>query len=163
MFEMKGKIVYDPNRPTGLSRGEKWWVVIEPFGGTELTRLFRWFVDRELLNPLGFDTIKLAKMHRFEKLAQPAFDAHISIIRGWNDVRHNFEQVKSLWKKYDGQVATFEYDINVRQSGDTTGWDRPEHFWFVNVKCDLIDQIRNEMGLRTGFRHHLTIGRTYDK
>jgi len=161
MFEAKGKIVYDPDRPVDLSRGADWWVIIEPFGGTEITRYFRWFVDREILNPLGFDTPKLAKKHGFDKMCQPAFDAHVSIVRGWNDVRHNIEQVKKVWKKFDGQVVTFKYDLNIRQSGDTTGWDRPDHFWFVGVDCPMIDKIRNEMGLRTGWRHHLTIGRTY--
>jgi len=136
----RGRIRYDP--PRGRMKGRTaWWAVVEV--DREITRYYRWWVMNKY----------------WIKLHQPSWDAHISIVRGEEPADH----LKHLWKKYDGHFVDFEYSHNVRQSGDTTGGDRPDHYWFVEVKCPFLEQIREELNRPTGWRFHITIGRTYDQ
>lgn len=137
MFEGKGVIVYDPNRQS-MKRRINNWCVIEV--DREITRYFRWWVRKEL----------------WLDLSQPSWDAHCSCVRG-ETIPLAYQ---NLWKKYDREIAVFHYDNNVRFSGDTT-FDRPSNFWFVDVYCPKIDQIRSELGLKVFGKYHLTIGRTY--
>ena len=135
-----------------MKRKVNGWCVIDV--DREITRYYRWWVDRELLNKTGVQGFGLK---------QPSWDAHISIIRGEGDIKQvPADKLKKLWRKYDGQEVEFFYHHNVRQSGDTTGFDRPDHYWFVNVECALGKQIREELGLPSHWKFHLTIGRTYD-
>lgn len=144
MFKSTGRILYDPPRP-GMKRRTQWWAIVSV--DREITRYMRYWINQQR-NPLKLDG---------HDLCQPSWDAHISIVRG-EQPRQN----EHLWRKYHGQKIDFYYDHNVRQSGDTTGWDRPNHFYFINVDCPFLDQIRQELGLITNWRYHLTIGRTYD-
>ena len=138
MFTSTGIIQYDPPRGK-MKRKTEWWAVANV--DKEITRYFRWWVQ-----------------NRYHiKLAQPSWDAHISIIRGERPPENKID----LWKKYDGQKIEFTYSLEVRQSGDTTGWDRPNHYWFVNVQCPLLKQIRQEFGFKSDWSQHLTIGRTW--
>lgn len=118
----------------------KWWAVLNV--DTEITRYYRWWVKRRY----------------WLDLHKPSWDAHISIIRG-EKPKHN---LLHLWKKYDGMQVEFSYKHEVRQSGDTTGWDRPSHYWFVDVDCPFLIDIRREMKRPCDWNLHLTIGRTYD-
>ena len=43
----RGRIIYDPARP-GMKRRTKYWAIVNV--DREITRYFRWWVDRELLN-----------------------------------------------------------------------------------------------------------------
>lgn len=134
-----GIIKYDPPRGQ-MKKKTKWWAIVEV--DREITRYFRWWVKKELW---------------LHNLHQPSWDAHISIIRGEKPEDH----LMHLWKKYDGQKVEFEYSHNVRQSGDTTGFDRPDHYWFVEVRCPLLVDIRKELNRPVNWKFHLTIGRTY--
>jgi len=136
--EGSGIIKYDPPR-YGMKKKTQWWAVVNV--DKEITRYFRWWIKKEL----------------WIDLCQPSWDAHISIIRGERPP----EDKINLWKKYDGQKVDFKYSLNVRQSGDTTGWDRPSHYWFVEVECPLLRQIRNEFGFPSNWKQHITIGRTW--
>ena len=133
-----GIIKYDPPRGK-MKKKTQWWAVVNV--DREITRYFRWWVQTEL----------------HINLYKPSWDAHVSIIRGERPPEHK----QHLWKKYDGQKIEFKYSVNVRQSGDTTGWDRPEHYWFVEVDCPLLKQIRDEFGFKSDWKQHITIGRTY--
>lgn len=147
----KGVIRYDPPRP-GMKRRTDWWCIIDV--DREITRYYRWWIDREILNITGVDGFGLK---------QPSWDAHITIIRGANDIRQvPPEKLKALWKKYNGMEVEFLYQHNVRQSGDTTGGDRPDHYWFIDVECPKGKFIRDELGLPSHWKLHLTVGRTYD-
>jgi len=137
--EGTGIIKYDPPRH-GMKRKTQWWAVVNV--DREITRYYRWWVMKE----------------RWLDLKQPSWNAHISIIRGERPPKDKMD----LWKKYDGQRIKFKYKHEVRQSGDTTGWDRPKHFWFVEVDCPLLKQIRDEFGFPSDWKQHLTIGRTWD-
>ncbi len=147
-----GRLVYDPVRP-GMKNRTKYWAMV--LVDREITRYFRWWVDRELLNITGVEGFGLNL---------PSWDAHCSIIRGENDVRGvPPRELNELWGKYRNEVVDFEYSLNVRQSGDTTSWDRPNHYWFVDVRCPRGTEIRKELGLPRDWNFHITIGRTYDR
>ena len=134
-----GTIIYDPHRGK-MSKRTDWWAVVEI--DREITRYFRWWVKQML----------------HVDLCQPSWDAHVSIIRGEKPPKDK----QHLWKKYHKQTVEFEYSLNVRQSGDTTGGDRPDHYWFVEVTCPLLTQIRDEFGFKSDWKQHITVGRTYD-
>ena len=135
MFTSTGIILYDPPRP-GMKRKTKNWVIIKV--DREITRYFRYWVNKQF-NPLELPELDIK---------QPSWDAHISVVRG-----ERIDPSKQhLWKKHQGQKVTFTYDLNVHQASK-------EHFWIVDARCSLIDDIRNELGLKTFYRYHLTIGR----
>ena len=66
-----------------------------------------------------------------------------------------------LWKKYDGQIVEFEYKHFPRQSGDTTGGDRPDSYFFVDIRAPELIDIRKEFGFPTNWNLHLTVARTW--
>lgn len=134
----KGTIIYNPERGN-LKKKPDWWCVIET--DEEITRYYRWWTEKEL----GI------------KLCKPSWGSHISIIRGekpWPDQMY-------LWNKYNGLEVEFEYCHNVRISGDTTGGDRPDCYYFIDVKCDIGIEIRKELNLPFNFGLHMTIGRIW--
>lgn len=141
-----GRISYDPPRP-GMKGDQRWWAILRC--DPEITRYYRWWVDKEILNPLDMDKLGLKK---------PSWDAHISIIRGEKPRPADMH----LWKAYEGQVVEYEYRHVVRRSGDTTPGERPEHYWFVEVRAPKLIEMRKEFGFPYHWSLHLTIGRTYD-
>lgn len=132
------RIVYDPHRGK-MARRTRWWAILPV--DREITRYYRWWLTKEL---------------HIKRLFAPAWDAHISIVRG--ERPHDL----SMWKKYQGEVVQFRYSPVVRQAGDTTGeTEEKGHFWFVDVWAPRLLVIRNELGLRTHHGFHLTVGRVY--
>ena len=130
-----GRIVYDPDRGNMKTRTE-WWVVVRV--DPEITRLLRWWVKKEL----------------FIDLHKQPWEPHISVVRGERP-RANPE----VWGKYQDEVVTFDYVQDPRKTKggkNDQGW-----FWYVNVYCDRIQEIRSELGLRTFHHSHLTFGRIY--
>lgn len=155
-LKSRGRIKYDPYRGR-MKKNTKFWCVVET--DPEICRYYRWWVDRSLLN---------ITMEPGFGLFQPSGGAHISVIRGERDVRKAkdggkvpWEDINALWGKYDGREVDFLYSPNVRVSGDTTG-DRPSHYWFVEVDCPFLKQIREEFDLPSDWKLHMTVGRTYD-
>ena len=134
-----GTIKYDPPRP-GMKKKVDWWAILKV--DREITRYYRWWVQKE----------------KWITLAQPSWNAHISIVRGERPQKH----LMDLWKKYDGQRITFRYKHQVRQSGDTTNNDRPNNYWFVEVDSPFLINIRKELKLPHNWKLHLTIGRTWN-
>lgn len=137
-----GTIQYDPYRGDMRRRTENWCIVNVD---TEITRYFRWWL----------------KYERHIHLQSPAWDAHISIVRGERIDPNHFK----LWKKYHGQRVEFSYahlcDVKQTRSGLSSSPDDGVYY-YVNVQCSTFDQIRAELGLRTGWSFHLTVGRTYE-
>ena len=158
-YKSSGVLRYDPNR-FDMKTKTKWWAVLEV--DREITRYYRSWINRELLNPLGIDHTGMSKTMKqrypIKKLEAPSWDAHVSVIRGEkprNDLMH-------LWKKYDGIRFDFCYKHEPRYSGDTTGNDRPDNFWFVEVYAPKLMNIRSELKRPTNWKLHLTVGRTYE-
>jgi hypothetical protein len=135
MFQGTGVIIYDP--PRRMKRNTEWWCVVNV--DVEIARYYRYLVKKAL----NIDTY----------LAHPA---HISVIRG----ERPSDSKMHLWRKYHGERIHFRYDYYVRQSGDTTGNDRPDCYWFVNIECQKLIAIREEFGFPASFQSHLTVGRT---
>ncbi len=149
-LESRGRIIYDPPRQ-GMKRKTKHWCVMDV--DREITRYFRYWVDRSLLNLTGIEGYGLKP---------PSWDAHVSIVRGENDVKDCPPGVfEREWRRYHGEVIPFRYSLNVRQTG-VNSKDRPSHYWFVDIQSDALIQIRKDLGLPHNWGLHLTIGRTYD-
>lgn len=84
-------------------------------------------------------------------LLKPSFGSHITVCKGV-DASH-----------YQDEEVEFNYSHMVRVSGDTTGQDRPDSFYFLDVWCPRLEEIRKELGLETFYKFHLTIGRLHYK
>ncbi len=150
MFTGTGKIIYDPARPGMNRRVDGWCVAIVD---REITRYFRWWVKKHITNPLDISVQGSLKKYPFVPLHPPSWDAHISIVRGEKN-RLTLDK-KYLWKKYHKQIMEFKYDLRVHQAPG-----KPD-FWMIEVDAPEMLNIRREMGLRTTWPLHLTIGRTY--
>lgn len=133
-YESFGKLCYNPER--GKNQSTSWWLVVDV--DKEITRYYRWWVKTEI----GI------------LLQQPSWNAHISVIRGAQPPNPEF------WRKYEQKTIGFQIKHEVRQSGDTTGWDRPDNYWFVDVFSEELSHIQQEMGFPAKDKYHITIGRT---
>lgn len=136
-IEAEGRILYDPHR-ANMKSNTNWWCVID--ADKEITRYYRWWLQKE----------------KHILLNQPAWDAHVSVVRGERSVQRN----QSLWKKYHNRRVKFRYehgDVQISKDKDQPGW-----FYWIRVDCPMVDEIREELGLVASWKyHHLTIGRTY--
>jgi len=142
-----GIITYDPYRG-GMKRRTAWWCVANI--DREITRYYRWLIMREYWAHTAINP---------DWLKGPAWDAHVSVVRGEEP---RGEDLKELWKKYDGERVTIEYDSYPQFNKVTTGFGgKPGTFWFINAYCPEITYIRNELGLKTFHNSHLTIGKVY--
>ena len=150
MIKSTGIIKYNPPRPGMTRRTEGWCVAIVD---REITRYFRWFVNKHVLNPLEIENVGSLKKYPHVPLHRPSWDAHISILRG--EGTRIPEKDKHLWGKYEGAKFDFWYDMNVRQA------HAKSDFWFVEIESPDMMNIRHELKLPTHWPWHLTIGRTY--
>lgn len=134
MFKSIGRLVYDP--PSHVGNTKNWLVLM---CDDEISRYYRYLYTKEyyFLNA-DYST----------KLTRPIFGAHISLIRG----EKISKQYQYLWKNYHNQMIEFEYDPGVK--------DNKEYYW-LNVKCDALLNIRSAYGLsrQPKFGLHLTVGR----
>lgn len=140
-----GIIHYDPPRP-GMSRRTDWWCIVKL--DKEITRYYRWWLSYE----------------KHIHLQPPSWDAHISIVRGERPKPELIE----LWKKHQGKRVEFYYDHgNIRVDRSQRRDERAANavggeYYFIDVQCPVLDEIRTELGLRTGYNFHFTVGRTYE-
>lgn len=138
----QGRIVYDPSRP-GMKRRTEWWCIAQI--DREITRYYRYWANQ---NPVVFGETHL-------DLCLPSWDAHISIVRG--EVPR--EEFRHHWKKYHGKTITFRYSHCLRRTRNHI--HEKDYFWFIDVQSPEIDEIREELGLRTFYNYHITVGRIY--
>lgn len=131
-----GMIQYDPPRP-GLRKNTNWWciVTIDP----EITRYYRWWIQ---------------KTFHIKELKPPSWDAHISVIRGEKPT----DDLLHLWKKYDNQSIEFKYEHYPKcaSSYKTTG-----NYWYIDIECPTLTQIRQEFNKPSDWTLHLTVGRVW--
>ena len=138
-----GRIVYDPKRNN--KNNTKWWMVMEV--DREITRYFRWMVDRHIMNITDAENYGVL---------QPSGDAHVSVLRGFNDLR-NVPAVErdAMWGKYQGLEVEFFYNPVVYLA-------RAE-FWCVDIIAPWLLTVRQEeWDLPSDYGLHLTIGRQRD-
>ena len=143
-YNGSGRLIYDPKRP-GMKTRTEWWAVVNI--DDEIARYYRWWVEQ---NSQVFGLTKI-------KLYQPSWGAHISVIRGEKPQ----DDLMYLWKKYHGEWINFRYSGFVKQSGNSTGSNRPNHYFFVEVDSPRLVEIRQELNRPTDWKFHITIGRTY--
>ena len=117
----------------------KWWCVIQV--DNDLARYFRYWVDKQI-NPLGMKRMGLC---------EPSWGGHLSVVRGEKPRK----DLQSFWKKHHNQIVDFDYQFDVQRPHGK------EHFWFSDVRCPKAATIREELGLKTFYKFHMTIGRTY--
>lgn len=135
-----GVLVYDPHRP-GMKNTD-WWIVMNT--DEEICRYYRWWVWRRYM----------------VDLKRPSWGAHISVLRG---AKPYGDKIR-LWKKHQGEKIEFEYSPEVFRQDNETG---PNHFWYIDVWSERLNEIREELGFKIVFeggkeiKYHLTIGRTY--
>ena len=140
-----GIIQYDPHRP-GMTYRKDWWCVINL--NKEITRYYRWWLEFE----------------RHIHLQPPSWDAHISIVRG-EKPRPEFLE---LWKKHHGERVEFEYTHGIirvdrsQRKDDRAANAVGGEYYYIDIRCPMLDEIRKELGLRTGYEFHFTVGRTYE-
>lgn len=146
----KAIIEYDPPRGSRFSADrQKWWCVANTDEGLNL--YLRWMVNRNLLN------VTMAPGHGVHR---PPHPAHISIIRGKNDIKFvPHDKLHRLWKKYQGMEVEFQYSLDVKVSDPKEG---KGHYWFVEIHCPHMIEIRKELGLPHDWKLHLTFGREFD-
>jgi len=168
VYRGTGFIQYDPYRGGMKTRTQNWCIVNID---REITRYYRWWLDKEILNPLGLDQ---------GGLMLPAWDAHISVIRGefvCTDPKcqkltcvkpPGFEPLfgrkpecrAHLWNKYQGKKVEFYYEHPFWYD---IGRDnkQPGYFFTVDVQSKQLMDIRLELGLKADWNFHITFGRTY--
>ena len=115
-----------------MKRKTKGWVVVDV--DPEITRYYRWWIAKE----------------RHIYLCKPSWDAHISVVRG----EKLTDESKSLWRAHHGTLVEFEYKQNPRAG-------KKSEFWTVDVRSDFLDSVRTELGLVTGWKYHITVGRLW--
>jgi len=135
LYSCVGILLYNP--PRGKMKTNPWWLVVdvEP----EITRYYRWWVQKE----------------KGILLCKPSWDAHITVVRGMEPTNSD------IWNKHNLREIKFSICHMPRQSGDTTGWDRPDNYWFVDIFSKNLSDIMTELGFPEKEKYHLTIGRTY--
>jgi len=132
-----GIIKYDPFRGN-MKNKTNWWAVLEV--DREITRYYRWWIQNQ----------------KWTHLHQPSWDAHVSIVRGEKPEPN----LMHLWKKYDKQRIEFKYKHEVIQ---TTKDNKGGPYWYVEVECPFLKNIRDELNRPSNWALHLTIGRTYEQ
>lgn len=136
-FKALGVVQYDPHRGTMKAHTKNWCVIDTD---REITKYYRWWLQKE----------------KHIILQQPAWDAHVSVVRG----EYLNPRAQQVWKKHHGRRVEFSYEHGSIQTSKDK--DNPGMFYWIRVHCPLVDQIREELGLVTSWKHHhMTIGRTY--
>lgn len=144
IYKGSGIIQYDPPRE-GMKTRTHWWCIVRI--DRELTRYYRWWIDKEILNPLGLPS---------EGLKQPSWDAHVSVIRGEKPPRDKMH----LWKKYHGKRVEFFYE-HVFWYDIGKDNKQPGYFFTIDVQSSELTAIRQEFGFKADWNFHVTFGRTY--
>lgn len=128
-FCTKGVVQYDPN---SSRKAEPHWCIIEV--EKDITRYYRELFKKK------FGII----------LYSPAFDAHVSVLRGMGEVT---EKMTTDWRYLDGKETEIWYDPNIY-------WNE-QHVW-LNTYCEDYYNIREFYGVENWNTHnfsHLTIGK----
>lgn len=129
---VQGKLLYNPTRPL-LKREEQSCTLILDLPKDDLASYYQWFLKQ--------------KYGQWLKLQSPMFGTHVTVVRP-----QEVNTSHPLWLAYEGQLVTIEYGFVERH------WE----FWSLNVYSKELVNIRHELGLRTDFRLHITIGRQFD-
>jgi len=133
MHISSGTIRYSPKRKKS---DQHWWVILDC--DPELGHYYRHLYH--------------LSHHRCRKLAKPFWGSHITILRN----EEPEEDYKHLWDLHAGELVEFKYYGGVQ---DNFSEERFRSFYWVNVICPRLDEVRNELALSPPLRgYHLAIG-----
>ena len=152
MFTAKGRIHYEPTRNFRNDDRNKWWMTLELQSFEDISRYYRWFIDKQWYD---VDRIKTYKIDYY----RPSHPFHISIIRGETPSK-NVEE----WGKYlKGKSFDIEYSFprQIINPPKAKGL-----FWICDVKFEKYTEIREYFGLNSHkdgkyFNGHITIARAF--
>ena len=136
MIKCAAKLVYDPNRPD-FKKAHKTRTLIAQLRRDDLDLYYQWFLKQ--------------KFGQYLEIQRPMFGTHVTIVRGDESIGRD---KMHLWKKYEGQILSFNYD--------PCSLERHWQFWSIRVESTDMCDIRAELGLRHQPNFHITIGRQYD-
>lgn len=129
VFSTTGTIIYNPNNS---KRAEPFWCIIDI--EKDITRYYR----------------ELFKKKTGIILHSPAFDAHVSVLKGLEQAT---EKMKTHWEYLNGKIVEVHYDPNIY-------WNE-KHVW-INTYCKEYFDLREYYGVldwNTKDFSHLTIGK----
>lgn len=132
MHTIKGTLLYSPQR-ANLKREDQANTLILDLPQDDLDKYYQWFINRQYGSWL--------------KLQSPMFGTHVTVVRP-QEANTNHPK----WLAYDGKTVEIQYSVLERH------WE----FWSLNVHSEELVSIRSELGLRTDFRLHITVGRQFD-
>lgn len=152
MFKTTGHISYNPKRNFSDNSKNKWWLTLEMKSFEEVSRYYRWFIDKQWYD---IDRIKTFKTEYF----RPSHPFHVSIIRGETPKKNVDKWGKfNKNKKYEIEYG-FPYQvINPPKAKGL--------FWMCDVKFVEYTMYREFYGLDTqkngkDFVGHVTIARSF--
>ena len=137
--ESVGTLVYDPYRP-GLKTRNAWWCILNV--DTEIASYYRWWV----------------KSRHWITLYPPAWKPHISVVRGEMPREASLRQ---LWGKYAHERVEFAYGNEPKLATGRQYAADDGQLWYVEAWSERLQEIRAELGLKTFYSYHLSIGKTY--
>jgi len=128
-----GRLCYSVKRE---GSDQKWWAILDC--DPEIGRYYRHLYRLH---------------HRFcRKLDRPFWGPHITVCRN----ERPDEEYLHLWGQYESELVEFHYLSGVK---DNYGPERYRTFYWLDVLCPRLDEIREELGLGPPARsYHLTIG-----
>ena len=152
MFTVKGKIHYEPMRNFSDNSRNKWWLTAEVRAFEEISRYYRWFIDREWY---AHDRIKTYKIDYY----RPSHPFHVSIARGERPLK-NVDQ----WGKY-----MKNHTVNIKYGFPRQIINPPNAkglFWVCDAHFDEYNELREYFGLPTEkdgrkFYGHITMARAF--
>ena len=137
MFQVKGKIVFDPRDRTKKHGQQSSWKKIAIVQlDCDLHKYYAWFLQKR------YNLI----------LNKPIRGSHVTIV---SDIINSKKWTESK-KKYHGKILEFSYDPDTRTNGE---------YWWLRVQCEGAKNIRRTLGLSENpyWGLHLTIGYPNEK
>ena len=133
MYTATGTLRYSPKRQ---ETSQHWWLILDC--DPELGQYYRYLYYQ--------------MHHQCRKLARPFWGPHITVVRN----EEPDDDHKHLWDLHAGEPIEFQYSGGIN---DNYSEDRYRSFYWLEVVCPRMDEIREELGLSDPFRgYHLTIG-----
>jgi len=137
MYASSGTLRYSPKREAS---DQHWWVILDC--DPEIGRYYRHLYHHE--------------HHRCRKLAKPFWGPHITVLRN----EEPDDAYKHLWNRHAGEKIEFHYQGGIK---DNYGPERYRSFFWLEVICPRLNEIRQELGLKDVSSiwkggYHLTVG-----
>ena len=131
-----GKLRYSPEKPNAIKRNNPWWIVVD--------------IDRSIQKYYGHwinNIISPPWLIKRKLIQTPLWGGHITVLDGRQEPPLENQQ---HWGKYHNLEINFEYSVEIEHH-----WK----FWVLPVKCPMLNDIREELGLDGNYPFHITIGR----